>query len=54
MDYLKYIKSIARYDTGVEVTAESKIVSLSTCTYASETQRLVVHGVKIGDTVIGE
>jgi sortase B len=54
LDYLKYIKSIARYDTGVEVTAESKIVSLSTCTNVSETQRLVVHGVKIGDTVIGE
>lgn len=54
LDYLKYIKSIARYDTGVEVNAESKIVSLSTCTNVSETQRLLVHGVKIGETVVGE
>ena len=54
LDYLKYIKSIARYDTGVEVNAESKIVSLSTCTNVSETQRLLVHGVKISETVVGE
>lgn len=54
LDYLKYLKSIARYDTGVEVTAESKIVSLSTCTNVSETQRLLVHGVKISETVVGE
>lgn len=54
LDYLKYVKSIARYDTGVEVTAESKIVSLSTCTNVSETQRLLVHGVKISETVVGE
>ena len=52
--YLKYLKSIARYDTGVEVNAESKVVSLSTCTNVSETQRLLVHGVKIGETVVGE
>ena len=54
MDYLNYVKSIARYDTGVELTADSKIVSLSTCTNVSETQRLLVHGVKIGETVVGE
>lgn len=54
VDYLKYLKSIVRYDTGVEVNAESKIVSLSTCTNVSETQRLLVHGVKIGETVVGE
>ena len=54
LDYLKYVQSIARYDTGVELTAESKIVSLSTCTNVSETQRLLVHGVKIGETVVGE
>lgn len=54
LDYLKYIKSIARYDTGVELTAESNIISLSTCTNVSETQRLLVHGVKIGETVVGE
>jgi len=54
LDYLNYLKSIARYDTGAEVNAESKIVSLSTCTNVSETQRLLVHGVKIGETVVGE
>ena len=54
MDYLNYVKDIARYDTGVEVTVDSKIVSLSTCTNVSETQRLLVHGVKIGETVVGE
>lgn len=54
LDYLNYVKSIARYDTGVELNAESKIVSLSTCTNVSETQRLLIHGVKIGETVVGE
>lgn len=54
LDYLKYVKSIARYDTGVEVTAESKIISLSTCTNVTETQRLLVHGVKISEIMVGE
>ncbi len=54
LDYLNYLKSIAGYDTGVELTADSKIVSLSTCTNVSETQRLLVHGVKISETVVGE
>lgn len=53
LEYLKYIKSIARYDTGVEVTADSQIVSLSTCTNVTETQRLLVHGVKIEETMTG-
>ena len=54
MDYLNYVKSIARYDTGVELNAESRIVSLSTCTNVTETQRLLVHGVKVSETVVGE
>lgn len=54
LDYLNYVKSIARYDTGVDLTADSKIISLSTCTNVSETQRLLVHGVKISETVVGE
>lgn len=54
LGYLNYLKSIARYDTGVELNAESKVVSLSTCTNVSETQRLLVHGVKISETVVGE
>lgn len=51
LKYLEYIKSISRYGTGVEVTAESQLVSLSTCTNVTETQRLLVHGVKIEETM---
>lgn len=51
LKYLEYIKSLSRYDTGVEVTADSQIVSLSTCTNVTETQRLLVHGVKVEETV---
>ena len=47
LKYLQYIKSIARYDTGVKVTAQTQLVSLSTCTNVTETQRLLVHGVKV-------
>lgn len=54
LKYLEYIKSISRYDTGVEVDAQSQIVSLSTCTNVTETQRLLVHGVKISETLVGE
>ena len=53
-DYLKHIQSIARYDVDVELNAQSQIVSLSTCTNVTETQRLLVHGVKISETVVGE
>lgn len=49
--YLKHIKKISRYDTGVEVNAQSQLVSLSTCTNVTETQRLLVHGVKVEETV---
>lgn len=54
LNYLKYVKSIASYDTGVEVTAESRIVSLSTCTNVTDTQRLLVHGVKISEKFVEE
>ena len=40
------IKSSA-YDTGVEVTTDDQIVTLSTCTASSDNHRYVVHGVKI-------
>lgn len=52
--YLEHIQSIARYDVDVELNAQSQIVSLSTCTNVTETQRLLVHGVKISETIIGE
>lgn len=54
LSYLQHIKNTALYETGVEVNATSQVVSLSTCTNVSDTQRLVVHGVKIGEKVIGE
>ena len=51
LKYLQYIKSIARYDTGVEVTAQTQLISLSTCTNVTETQRLLIHGVKVEEPV---
>lgn len=54
LDYLKHVQSISRYDMGVELTSESQIVSLSTCTNVTETQRLLVHGVKVSETMVGE
>ena len=51
LNYLNYIKSISRYDTGVEVTAQSQLVSLSTCTNVTETQRLLVQGVRVAEPV---
>lgn len=51
LDYLNHVKSIAKYNTGVEVTEDSQIISLSTCTNVTESQRLVVHGVKIEEKV---
>ena len=53
-EYLKHIKRVSRYDTEVEVTKDSRIVSLSTCTNVTETQRLLVHGVKISESMVGE
>ncbi len=46
-NYLKYIKSVSLYDTGVAVESTSRIVSLSTCTNVTDSQRLLVHAVRI-------
>lgn len=53
-EYLKKIKARSRYDTGVEVNKDSKIISLSTCTNVTPTQRLLIHAVKISEKVVGE
>lgn len=45
--FIDYTYSTADYETGVEVTTDSQIVTLSTCTAASDEHRLVVQGVKI-------
>ena len=44
--YLDMTKRIAIYDTGVEVTTSDSVVTLSTCTGASDEHRFVVIGVK--------
>ena len=54
LEYLKNIMARSIYKTGVEVTGESKIVTLSTCTNVTDTQRFVVHGVKVEEKVMGE
>ena len=47
LQYLAHVQQVARYSASVELTAQSQIVSLSTCTNVTETQRLLVHGVKM-------
>lgn len=54
LQYLNHIRSISSYKSELEPAADWKVVSLSTCTNVTETQRLVVHGVKISEKVIGE
>lgn len=51
-DYIDYIRSISLYQTGAEVDASSKIVSLSTCTNVSDDERMLVHGVKVSEEVV--
>lgn len=48
--FLDMTKQTALYDTGVEVTTQSQIVTLSTCTSASDNHRFVVRGVKEEET----
>ncbi len=45
--YIDYIKQQSAYPTTAEVTAASKIVSLSTCTNVRDDERFLVHGVMI-------
>ena len=40
--YVNQIKAHSYYDTGVEITAEDKLLTLTTCAYNSEEQRFVV------------
>lgn len=50
--FIDYTYSTADYDTGVEVTTEDQVVTLSTCTAASDDHRFVVHGVKIREAYL--
>ncbi len=54
MSFVDYTKSTSNYDTGVEVKEDSQIVTLSTCTAASDSHRFVVHGVKVKEAYPGE
>ena len=53
-DYIDYIRGISKYNVDVEVTGESQIVSLSTCTNVSDDERLLVHGVKVNEKLAEE
>lgn len=48
--FLDMTKHSSLYDTGVEVTTNDTIVTLSTCTSASDNRRFVVRGVKEEET----
>lgn len=50
--YIDYIEQQSIYATGVDVTTESQIVSLSTCTNVKEDERFLVHGVKISEEAV--
>ena len=54
LGYLGHLQKVSRYRTGVEVDAQSQIISLSTCTNVTDTQRLLVHGVRISEKMAGE
>lgn len=45
-EFLDMTMETSEYDTGVEVDAEDTIVTLSTCTSASDENRIVVRGVR--------
>lgn len=50
--FLNMTKEVAAYDTGVEVGTDKVIVTLSTCTKASNDDRFVVRGVKESERII--
>ncbi len=50
-NYVDYIRRVALYQTDVDVRADAKLVSLSTCTNVTAEERLVVHGVRISEGV---
>ena len=46
-NFLNMTKQVSLYDTGIEVTTSDTIVTLSTCTSASDSHRFVVRGVRV-------
>ena len=47
LNYINMVKEISLHKADVKITADSNIVSLSTCTNVRVEERLVIHGVKI-------
>ncbi len=52
--FIDMTKKQALYDTGVEVTSLDQIVTLSTCTSASDEHRFVVRAVKESEDLVDE
>lgn len=52
--YIDMTKKASIYDTGVEVTVQDTVVTLSTCTSASDEHRFVVIGVKESERRVEE
>ena len=50
-DYLAMIRKSALYETDVEVSVESKILSLSTCTNVRAKERLMLHAVRTKQSI---
>lgn len=48
-NYIDMMKGASLYNTGVTVTKDAKIVSLSTCTNVADDERLLVQGIKVGE-----
>ena len=44
MNWINKLLSQSNFDSGVEVTAEDRVITLSTCTYEFEDARYVLHG----------
>lgn len=53
-EFLDYTKEASAYDTGVEVDTDDVVVTLSTCTQASDENRMVVVGVKTEEKQVGQ
>ncbi len=53
-DFLNLAQSYSEYDTGVEVTTADTVVTLSTCTSASDEHRFVVQGVKVREVYLDD
>lgn len=53
-EFINYTFSTAEYETGIEVTADDQVITLSTCTASSDEHRYVVHGVKIREAFLEE